>query len=107
MKRNISFLILISVFTVSKAQVKDSTKFEKTKVYSLKIANPTINKPLFFKENQNQGSDIQRNLNQLNTQFSVNPYQIKKNQMNPNGSATPKQAIITGLFSRSLTKPTI
>ena len=98
MKRNISFLILISVFTVSKAQVKDSTKFEKTKVYSLKIAKPTINKPLFFKENQNQGSDIQRNLNQLNTQFSVNPYQIKKNQMNPNGSATPKQAIISGLI---------
>ena len=96
MKRNISFLILISVFTVSKAQVKDSTKFEKKNVYSLKIANPTINKPLFFKENQ--GSDIQRNLNQLNTQFSVNPYQIKKNQMNPNGSATPKQAIISGLI---------
>ena len=96
MKRNISFLILISVVTVSKAQVKDSTKFEKTNVYSLKIANPTINKPLFFKENQ--GSDIQRNLNQLNTQFSVNPYQIKKNQMNPNGSATPKQAIISGLI---------
>ena len=96
MKRNISFLILISVFTVSKAQMKDSTKFEKTNVYSLKIANPTINKPLFFKENQ--GSDIQRNLNQLNAQFSVNPYQIKKNQMNPNGSATPKQAIISGLI---------
>ena len=96
MKRNISFLILLSVFTVSKAQVKDSAKIEKTKEYSLKIANPTINKPLFFKENQ--GSDIQRNLNQLNTQFSVNPYQIKKNQMNPNGSATPKQAIISGLI---------
>ena len=90
--------LLLAISFVSKAQILDSTKVEKATVYSLKIANPTINKPLFFKENQNQGSDIQRNLNQLNTQFSVNPYQIKKNQMNPNGSATPKQAIISGLI---------
>jgi membrane-associated HD superfamily phosphohydrolase len=98
MKRNISFLILISVFTVSKAQVKDSTKFEKTNVYSLKIANPTINKPLFFKENQNEGNDIQKNLNQLNSRFTVNPYQIPRTITNPNGVATPKQAIISGLL---------
>ena len=90
--------LLLAISFVSKAQISDSTKVEKTRVYSLKIANPIVNKPLFFKENQNQGSDIQRNLNQLNTQFSVNPYQIKKNQMNPNGSATPKQAIISGLI---------
>ena len=90
--------LLLAISFVSKAQILDSTKVEKATVYSLKIANPIVNKSLFFKENQNQGSDIQRNLNQLNTQFSVNPYQIKKNQMNPNGSATPKQAIISGLI---------
>ena len=90
--------LLLAISFVSKAQISDSTKVEKARVYSLKISNPIVNKPLFFKENQNQGSDIQRNLNQLNTQFSVNPYQIKKNQMNPNGSATPKQAIISGLI---------
>ena len=91
--------LLLAISIVSKAQISDFTKVEKATVYSLKIANPIVNKPLFFKETQNEGNDIQKNLNQLNSRFTVNPYQIKKNQMNPNGSATPKQAIISGLIS--------
>lgn len=90
--------LLLAISFVSKAQISDSTKVEKARVYSLKIANPIVNKPLFFKENQNEGNDIQRNLNQLNSRFTVNPYQIPKTITNPNGVATPKQAIITGLL---------
>ena len=42
MKRNISFLILLSVFTVSKAQVKDSAKIV---VVNIRV----VNKNIFFK----------------------------------------------------------
>ena len=90
--------LLLAISFVSKAQILDSTKVEKAKVYSLKIANPIVNKSLFFKENQNEGNDIQKNLNQLNLRFTINPYQIPKTLTNPNGSATPKQAIISGLL---------
>ncbi|MFN3772446.1 hypothetical protein [Cloacibacterium normanense] len=90
--------LLLAISFVSKAQILDSTKVENAKVYSLKIANPIVNKPLFFKETQNEGNDIQKNLNQLNSRFTVNPYQIPKTLINPNGSATPKQAIISGLL---------
>ena len=43
--------LLLAISFVSKAQILDSTKVEKTKikVYSLKIANPIKNKPFFFK----------------------------------------------------------
>jgi hypothetical protein len=37
-------------------------------------------------------------LNQLNSRFTVNPYQIPRTITNPNGVATPKQAIISGLL---------
>ena len=90
--------ILLAISFVSKAQISDSTKVEKATVYSLKIANSIVNKPLFFKETQNEGNDIQKNLNQLNSRFTVNPYQIPKTITNPNGVATPKQAIISGLL---------
>ncbi len=53
---------------------------------------------MFFKKHQNEGNDIQKNLNQLNSRFTVNPYQIPKTLTNPNGVATPKQAIISGLL---------
>lgn len=98
MMKKLYLPILLAISFVSKAQISDSTKVEKARVYSLKIANPIVNKPLFFKENQNEGNDIQRNLNQLNSRFTVNPYQIPKTITNPNGVATPKQAIITGLL---------
>lgn len=98
MMKKLYLPILLAISFVSKAQISDSTKVEKATVYSLKIANPIVNKPLFFKENQNEGNDIQRNLNQLNSRFTVNPYQIPKTITNPNGVATPKQAIITGLL---------
>jgi hypothetical protein len=39
--------LLLAISFVSKAQILDSTKVEKAKVYSLKIANPIVNK-LFF-----------------------------------------------------------
>ena len=90
--------LLLAISFVSKAQILDSTKVEKATVYSLKIANSIVNKPLFFKETQNEGNDIQKNLNQLNLRFTINPYQIPKTLTNPNGVATPKQAIISGLL---------
>ena len=89
--------LLLAISFVSKAQILDSTKVEKATVYSLKIANPIVNKPMFFKETQNEGNDIQKNLSQLNSRFTINPYQIPKTLTNPNG-ATPKQAIISGLL---------
>lgn len=45
--------LLLAISFVSKAQILDSTKVEKAAVYSLKIANPIVNKSLFFKETQN------------------------------------------------------
>lgn len=98
MMKKLYLPLLLAISFVCKAQILDSTKFEKAKVYSLKIANPIVNKPLFFKETQNEGNDIQKNLNQLNSRFTVNPYQIPKTITNPNGVATPKQAIISGLL---------
>ncbi len=98
MMKKLYLPLLLAISFVSKAQISDSTKVEKATVYSLKIANPIVNKSLFFKENQNEGNDIQKNLSQLNSRFTVNPYQIPKTITNPNGVATPKQAIISGLL---------
>jgi hypothetical protein len=42
--------LLLAISFVSKAQILDSTKVEKAKVYSLKIANPIVNKPCFLKK---------------------------------------------------------
>ena len=98
MMKKLYLPLFLAISFISKAQISDSTKVEKATVYSLKIANPIVNKPLFYKENQNEGNDIQKNLNQLNSRFTVNPYQIPRTITNPNGVATPKQAIISGLL---------
>ena len=98
MMKKLYLPLLLAISFVSKAQISDSTKVEKAAVYSLKIANPIVNKFLFFKETQNEGNDIQKNLSQLNSRFTVNPYQIPRTITNPNGVATPKQAIISGLL---------
>ena len=49
MMKKLYLSLLLTISFVCKAQILDSTKFEKAKVYSLKIANPIVNKSLFFK----------------------------------------------------------
>ena len=48
--------LLLAISFVSKAQILDSTKFENAKVYSLKIANPIVNKPMFLKKLKMKGT---------------------------------------------------
>ncbi len=111
--------LLLAISFVSKAQILDSTKNktfiqEKTKINfsyispfkalpknnSVKTFNQNIDKSLIFPSyyTQKVDNDIQKNLSQLNSRFTINPYQIPKTLTNPNGSATPKQATISGLL---------
>ena len=48
MMKKLYLPLLLAISFVSKAQILDSTKVKKATVYSLKIANPIVNKPLFF-----------------------------------------------------------
>ena len=73
--------LLLAISFVSKAQILDSTKVENAKVYSLKIANPIVNKPMFFKETQNEGNDIQKNLNQDRKSTRLNSSHLKLSRM--------------------------
>ncbi|WP_374364782.1 hypothetical protein [Cloacibacterium sp.] len=117
----ITFLLVISFN--AKSQVLDSLKLSEKPLekkyikfkFSVSSKNNTIYKDnftgrLYFQNGFdrtaiyntsnkiNYQNDIQKNLSQLNSKFTVNPYQIPKTITNPNGATTPKQAIISGLL---------
>ena len=117
----ITFLLVISFN--AKSQVLDSLKLSEKPLekkyikfkFSVSSKNNTIYKDnftgrLYFQNGFdrtaiyntsnkiNYQNDIQKNLSQLNSKFTVNPYQIPKPITTPNGATTPKQAIISGLL---------
>lgn len=116
--KKIPLLLLLFIYTQSYSQNIDSAQIFKSKNNKTKISfrspfrdipkynawkleNLNIEKSTYMPEyyTQKVENNIQQNLNQLNSRYSVNPYQLPKTLTNPTGASSPKQALINGLFN--------